>query len=126
MEDIIMKFENDICESISKNLSEKVEIDLIRKSDARFKNALECCKKGSIIYFLYDCNDRIIYIGESGKSLKHRLFTDGNGSHFKKNWFYKVKYARYYKRNMDDDTRKLIERALIAKLKSKYCLYNKG
>ena len=123
MDDVLKlttQFVNDIDEIIKKNLK-KEELDEIKKSDGREKNSPECCKKSSSIYFLYNDKEEIIYIGETGASVKHRLFTDGSGSHDKKGWISKVRKLRYYKNDeMDPNSRKTIERALIQKHNPKY------
>lgn len=109
------KFINDIS-NIIERLLVKADINLIDESDGRQKDSCECCKNGSYIYILFNELDKIIYIGETGQSIKHRLFTDGTGSHFQKTWFHNVKYLKYYKNDrMDSKIRKLLERALIAK-----------
>lgn len=121
----IVKFTNNICNEIEKNLL-KIDINEMKISDGRQTGAPICCKSGSFIYYAYDKSDNIIYIGESGESVKTRFFGDGDGSHCKKEWFNEVSYVKYYKNNsMDHDTRKLIERVLILKYRKIYNLYNK-
>lgn len=123
---ITKEFANKISILIEDNLSNKVDVDKIKVSNGKSKEGLECCKKGSFIYFLFNKNDDVIYIGESGQSVKNRLYTDGNGSHCQKDWFKEVEYVRYYNdKGMDDNTRKIIERALIMTYGEKYNLYNK-
>lgn len=78
-----------------------------------------------IIKILYNKNNEKIYIGETGKSVKSRLFCDGSGSHCNKRWFSEVEYVKYYKdENMKYDYRKMIERTLILYYRDKYRLYN--
>ena len=116
LDSIIENFANSICDEIRKNLSEEVGIEEIKKSNRRGEKPPIYSKKGSFIYYLYNEEDNIIYIGESGVSVKRRLFGDGSGAHCHKEWFHEVKYVKYYKNDdMDKDTRKLIERALIYK-----------
>jgi len=94
----------------------KENINLIRNSDGKINNLCECCEPGSYIYFLFDDLDNIIYIGESGESIRHSLFTDGNELHYKKNWFCTVKYLKYFKDDkMGANVRKVLERVLITK-----------
>ena len=119
----VNKFVKDISDIIDKLLI-KEDLNLIYTSDGRKNGACECCKNGSYIYFLFDDLDRIIYIGESGKSVKHRLFTDGSGSHCQKSWFCDIEYLKYYKNDkMESNIRKLVERSLIAKYNP---IYNDG
>jgi len=114
------KFANDVSTSIETMLIEE-KLDVIKTSNGRKRNSPDCCRKSSSIYFLYDDKDEIIYIGETGTSVKHRLYTDGSGSHCRKNWFTKVNKLKYYKNSrMDVNSRKTIERALIQKYKPKY------
>ena len=123
MNSYVNEFIKETSNFIEKSLI-KEDINLIRKSDGRKKGSCECCKHGSYIYFLFDDLDKIIYIGESGQSVKHRLFTDGTGSHCGKYWFSDVKYLKYYKDDdMGSNVRKLLERVLIAKYNP---IYNDG
>ncbi|MGY0372307.1 GIY-YIG nuclease family protein [Clostridium sp. JNZ J1-5] len=120
LNNLVNMFTNDIAELVTDSLKDE-RIETILNTDGRLKGASECCKKGSFIYFLYDKNNEIIYIGESGQTIKNRLYTDGSGSHCNKEWFNEVKSLKYYKNNeMDFNSRKLIERALIKKYNPKY------
>lgn len=122
---IIEKFTSDICNEIENNLSEIVDINVMKNSDGRKRDAPIYCKNGSFIYYAYDKLNNIIYIGESGESVRTRFFGDGSGSHYRKDWFNEVSYVKYYKNDsMDNDTRKLIERVLILKYRETYKLYN--
>lgn len=114
------KFINNVATKIEVLLVEE-DLNVIKNSNGAKKNAPECCKKGSAIYFLYNDQNEIIYIGETGTSVKHRLYTDGSGAHCRKDWFTEVKRLRYYKDSkMGDESRKTIERALIQKYKPTY------
>lgn len=125
MVDLIAEFSQSIEEYVKKNLSGNIGVDAIKNSDGRDTGSLECCKSGSFIYYLYNKNNEIIYIGETGKSVKSRLFCDGSGSHCNKRWFSEVEYVKYYKdENMKYDYRKMIERTLILYYRDKYKLYN--
>lgn len=113
MKQIIEVFECKIVEKIKAQLCTET-VENIQKAHGNSKNSPACCKKGSFIYFLYDDNGKLLYIGETGVSVKNRMFLDGTGAHNKKSWFKNVKEVRYYQdNNMDFDTRKLIERVLI-------------
>lgn len=113
MKKILTDFEKKISDKINKKLYSE-NLENIKASDGRSKDCPICCKKGSFIYFLYSDNDNILYIGETGTSVKSRLFGDGSGAHCIKSWFIEVKKVKYYKdENMNLKARKLIERALI-------------
>jgi hypothetical protein len=121
----IESFSEDITKYIWENLSERIELNDIKKYDGRYKNSPEYSKKGSYIYCLFNTDNEVIYIGETGQKLKNRLFSDGNGAHKGKAWLHEVEYVKYYKdKNMNNDTRKLIERILILNMRKKYNLYN--
>jgi len=114
------QFANKVDELIKSELKAE-SLSLIKKSHGNMMGSPECCKENSYIYFLYNDNKGIIYIGETGKSIKRRLFTDGSGAHCNKDWFVNVKKIEYYKNNeMKSNTRKIIERALIKKYNPKY------
>lgn len=104
-----------------KNFLKEESLDIIKSSNGKNKKSPECCKKGSFVYFLYDSKDKIIYIGESGKSVKRRLYLDGSGAHCTKGWFKDVVKIKYYMNiQMDVYTRKVLERALISEHKPKH------
>jgi len=114
------QFANKVDELIKNELKTE-KLSLIKKSHGNMMGSPECCKENSYIYFLYNDNEEIIYIGETGKSIKRRLFNDGSGAHCSKGWFVNVKKIKYYKNNeMKSNTRKIIERALIKKYKPEY------
>ncbi|WP_394897806.1 GIY-YIG nuclease family protein [Clostridium butyricum] len=117
---IIDMFVENIANSIDKFLIID-ELNSIRNSDGRKNDAPKCCKKGSFIYFLYDSSDEVIYIGETGQTVKNRLYIDGSGAHCNKVWFKEVVKLKYYSdTGMDFNSRKVLERALISKYKPKY------
>lgn len=113
---------------IVEKISEEVESKLIEESLEKIKNtngnrkdAPRCNKTGSYIYFLYNDLNEIIYIGESGVSVKNRIYGDGTGAHCKKEWFYQVDKLKYYiDKSNYCNYRKLLERALILKHNPKY------
>lgn len=126
IKDTLDVFLKDMSEYIEKMLSDKIDINKIKQSDGRKKDSLRCCKVGSYIYLIYNCDEKLIYIGETGETVKRRLFTDGSGAHCKKDWFIEARYIRYFESsNMDDKTRKLIERVLILKYYEECKLFNK-
>lgn len=111
--------------NIYKNLEsqlKKVDKNLLINSDGRKKNGHEGTKKGSFIYLLYDQNDLLLYVGETGTTIKNRLKADGDGSHFKKSpeMYNEVSYVKYIKGTFSPMERKMIEQALTIYLKPKY------
>lgn len=93
--------------------------------NGRKKDSHEACKRGSFVYLLFDKNDELLYVGETGTSIKSRLIGDGSGSHRKKPWFDDVEIVKYYCvpadcENSNEMQRKLIEQALSICLKPKY------
>ena len=119
-------FINYISVYIKNNLSNKVNITVIKNTNGNKKTTPTYCQSGSFIYYIYDKFNNIIYIGETGTSIKNRLFNHGSGAHKSKYWFKHASYIRYFKdNNMTVDERKLIERALILKYRQIYKLYNK-
>lgn len=115
------------CKGIYKSIEDKlrkVDVDTITNSDGRSANGHEGSKRGSFIYLLYDKNDTLLYIGETGVSIKSRLTGDGTEAHTNKHFFSEVKYVRYL-RTVEEKTlskieRKMIEQALSIHLKPKY------
>lgn len=121
LRDEVTKYATLIFNQIENNLKRIDDISKINSSDGRSNKSPEYSNKSSYIYFLYSQDDKLIYIGETGQKLKNRLFSDGSGAHKNKKWFKDIAYLKYYKNdNMDDYTRKAIERLLILKFDPKY------
>jgi len=118
-----------ILENFASKLYKEMEIDFktvninnVKNSDGRKNDALEVCKRGSFVYLLYDSNNKLLYVGETGISIKSRCFSDGSGAHKNKPWFNDVSYIKYYRKNNSDFSsfeRKAIENALCILLKPK-------
>ena len=126
MEKIIGEFSESISEYIESRLSNKIDISYIKNTSGKTKSADACLKKGNFIYYIYNEKDELIYIGETGTSVKNRLFNHGSGAHKNKQWFRQAEYIKYYKDlKMTQNIRKLIERALILEHKKTCNLYNK-
>jgi hypothetical protein len=118
----------------AEELYRKLENELITESIISIKNqngnsndSPRACKAGSSIYILCDKNNEILYVGETGKSIKTRCFGDGNGAHCKKmNWFNNVSNVKHFTKNNEDELsekeRKLIEQAFSIYLKPRYYL----
>lgn len=121
---------------LSENIYNKIKPDLKRanrdaiiNSNGTLKTGHEGAKKGSFVYLLYSDNDELLYVGETGTTIKKRLKSDGSGAHLKTNplMFAATKYILYYKSKGDTALspmeRKMIEQALTIFLRPKY--YNK-
>lgn len=70
------------------------------------------------IYFLYDENETVIYVGQCGDktytSFYHRMYGHGDGSHSVHKWFNAVKKFRFKTfPNLDKDELKKVERLMI-------------
>ena len=92
-----------------------VNIETVEQSDGRRKDCHETSQKGSFVYLFYGYNDDLLYVGETGVSIKSRLTGDGNGAHNKKDWYQEISYIKYYRQNNSDLTeteRKIIEESI--------------
>ncbi|MDF2800320.1 MAG: hypothetical protein K0S61_223 [Anaerocolumna sp.] len=87
----------------------EINKELISKKFRKTKNG---------IYFLYDENDIVIYVGEFGDgnytSFYHRMYGHGSGAHCNKEWFYRTKKFRVkcFPMLVSDNIKK-IERLMI-------------
>ena len=75
-------------------------------------------QKGSCLYAAYDSNGELLYVGETGESLKDRFINHGSGAHKNKDWYENMAEVKYKKLCPIDEKndvryRKLLERALI-------------
>ncbi|MED4461871.1 GIY-YIG nuclease family protein [Metabacillus fastidiosus] len=108
------------------NQLKRADRDIITAADGRLKIGHEGAKKGSFIYLLYDKNDKLLYVGETGETIKKRLKSHGSGSHSVKNseMFNNVSYIKYLKTEkanaLSPMERKMIEQAFTIHLKPKY------
>ncbi|RXJ76816.1 hypothetical protein CRV03_08220 [Arcobacter sp. F155] len=119
---IIEEFNKTIYHKIEKSLIKNDIKDILNK-DGRKNNSPAGCKNKPTIYILYSKKDEVLYIGESGKSLKTRCSGDGSGSHNKKDWWEEVEYVKYLINNefcKDEKVRKFLEQSLSITLKPKY------
>lgn len=102
----------------------KENVKKIINTDGRKRGAPKSCRKSSSVYILYSNTDEVLYVGETGTSIKNRLCGDGSGSHDKKSWFSEVSYLQYYestsKTPLTKQERKLLEQAFSIVLKPKY------
>lgn len=87
----------------------RINKDYITENCKTFKNG---------IYFLYDKDNIVIYIGMVGDgdntSFYHRVYGHGNGSHCKKEWFDEVNSFRFKSfPKLEIEELRLIERLMI-------------
>ena len=69
---------------------------------------------GSYVYAAYDSKGVLLYVGETGKSIKRRFRDDGSGAHKHKSWYTAMKTVKYKRLCLNSKYyRKLLERALI-------------
>lgn len=119
----LMKHASEIYDLIKDNLLHE-SITEIKTTHGRRKDAPRACKSGSSIYILYSSNNEVLYVGETGKSIKSRCFGDGSGCHSKKAWFSLVSYVMHYTVNSCETfgkkERKLIEQAVSIALQPAY------
>lgn len=83
------------------------------------------------LYFLYDANDQLIYIGQisnkDNTSLYHRMVGHGDGSHSKKDsrWYSKVAYGKFHQfKGLSQKQLNQIERLAISGMNQP--IYNDG
>lgn len=100
--------------------------DEIVNANGTLRTGHEAAKRGSFVYLLYDKNLNLLYVGETGTSIKKRLVQDGSGAHSSKNpeMYNETQYVKYIKTNaitgLSEMERKFIEQALSIHLKPKY------
>lgn len=107
----------------SQEIYDLLEPRMVEEDISRIKNigghsagAPRACMSGSSVYILLSQSDEVLYVGETGKSIKSRCFGDGSGSHCKKPWFAEVVKVRHYTADGEAELskmeRKLSEHAL--------------
>lgn len=67
------------------------------------------------LYYLYDANDKIIYIGKVGSgdqtSFYSRMIGHGSGAHTKQEWYKEVKKCKFHRfASFNDSEIELLER----------------
>lgn len=96
----------------------------IQNTNGNNKNSPRACKSGSSVYVLYSEEHDVLYVGETGVSVKSRCFGDGDGAHDKKSWFSEVSYVKHFteacESNLSKQERKLLEQAFSIYLSPKY------
>lgn len=107
---------NELAEIVCKIVEDK---DRIKK--AEMENSSICGRKSNYkcgLYFLYNKNDEVVYIGKSGNgketSLYDRIKGHGNGAHNKKDWYSDVEYGKFHKfEKLNNKQLQIIERLAI-------------
>ena len=118
-------------ENQSKEIYEQLELDMIEEDISIIQStsgntltAPRACKSGSSVYILLSTSGDVLYVGETGVSVKSRCFGDGSGAHSKKPWFSEVARVKHFTKDSDADfsvkERKLAEQALSIHLSPKY------
>lgn len=104
-------------EEFIKIVKEKIENEHAYCKDKKYiiENYQKC---KNAIYFLYDKNDKVIYVGMVGNkektSFAHRMYLHSGGAHEKKEWFTQVKKFRVKEfPNLEDKELRKIERLMI-------------
>jgi len=93
----------------------------LEKSDGRKKDAPLFSRKGSFVYVAYDVDDLVLYVGETGVSVKTRFCGDGSGAHKNKEWYKNMTKIKYLcNENFTEKHRKMLEQTLSIILEPKY------
>ena len=113
-------------EEFTKKVIEKIKkLEKISKDDmecsskyGRGLNAFNDEKHRQGIYFLYNSNNQIIYIGKVGTgcstSLYDRMIGHGSGAHNKQEWYKEVEYGKYIIfKHLNDSEIEIVERLCI-------------
>lgn len=123
MKEIISAFATDIY----KKLEPKMYEEPIKKAleiNGNNKEAPRACKSSSSVYVLYSASGEVLYVGETGKSVKTRCSGDGSGSYDKKHWFSEVHYIKHFTKDSENELpekeRKLLEQAFSIYLSPRY------
>lgn len=89
------------------------------------KNSLNECGSRQGVYFLYNSDDKIIYIGKVGTgkrtSLYQRMKGHGGGAHSQQSWYNEVEYGKYkIFDKLNDSEIEIIERVCILYNRNKH------
>jgi len=123
MHELLIGLSSEIYDLIKDELITESIFD-IKDINGNNSNAPRACKKGSSVYILYSNNNSVLYVGETGVSIKSRCFGDGSGAHCKKDWFNDVDSVSHYTKDNESEfnekERKFIEQALSITLEPTY------
>jgi len=122
LHDAALQFSKCVLDDFNKSLQSATKEEIEQADGRRGPNPIS--QKGSCLYAAYGSNGQLLYVGETGESLKDRFINHGSGSHKEKHgYWYKnmatVKYKKLrpsdgkYDDKYDERYRKLLERALI-------------
>ena len=97
---------------------ESSQLRTVLKDDIKQRFQGDLGKNG--IYFLYNDNDKVIYVGYAGNgdstSFFHRMYGHGNSAHDKEYWFSECKKYRFCSfPHMRNEDLRVIERLMIFK-----------
>lgn len=95
MRDRLKKHSQEIYEVLEPRMIVE-DIAKIKSTNGRSLDAPRACKAGSSVYILLSKTNDILYVGETGTSIKSRCFGDGSGSHFHKPWFCDVVKVKHF------------------------------
>lgn len=116
LHDAALQFSKCVLDDFNKSLQSATKEEIEQADGRRGPNPIS--EKGSYLYAAYDSNGQLLYVGETGESLKSRFTGDGLGAHKNKNWYENMAEVKYKKlcpidEKNDERYRKLLERALI-------------
>ena len=132
MKDILTQINNFsqlFLDFFNKNSNQYLKAEIEKADGRKEKNIIS--QLGSFLYVVFDEKDTVLYVGETGTSLKNRFISDGGGSHKQKNknWYSIFKYIKILKLDSNDmQVRKLLEQSLSISMQPKYYdgkIYNK-
>lgn len=102
------------------------KIDKCQLETASFCGRSTKYKNG--LYFLYNQNDEVVYIGMIGDaqntSLYDRMIGHGTGAHSQEVWYQNIAYGKFYRFDLDEKNLKTIERLAISEMGQP--IYNDG
>lgn len=118
LSDLSGKFQviSDLTLNIFERYASQTTKEQIEESDSRIKKG-PVGAPGSYVYAAYDGDGNLLYVGETGKSIKRRFTSDGNSSH-KRNadWYVDMRTVKFLRLDSNLSTtryRKLLESSLI-------------
>ncbi|TXK83551.1 GIY-YIG nuclease family protein [Paenibacillus sp. N3.4] len=122
--EILRETAEKIYESIEKDLKIVSKEEIIN-TDGKLRIGHETAKKGSFVYMLFNEVNTLLYVGETGTSIKRRMISDGSGAHKFKNpkMFNETVYIKYLlldHSKLSENERRFIEQAISIHKQPKY------